>query len=122
MNNSNGRIDLNPKIWGPKAWFFIDSVIIGYSNNPSDKDKNIMRQFMLSLLYLLPCRKCRKKYHKHLEKHPLSNDILSSRKLLFKWFNNIHNNIRLSNKKNIIKLQAIVTYYALQYSIKIQLF
>jgi len=33
------RTNLNPNIWGPKTWFFIDSIILSYPDNPSNEDK-----------------------------------------------------------------------------------
>jgi hypothetical protein len=29
------RNNLNPKIWGPSGWFFIDSIVLSYPDNPT---------------------------------------------------------------------------------------
>ena len=51
-------IDYNPKIWGPKAWFFIETIILSYPDNPTLNDKNTFKNFFNSLAFILPCRKC----------------------------------------------------------------
>ena len=41
-NNYMNRNNYNPDIWGNKAWFFIDTSILSYPNNP---DKNTKKYF-----------------------------------------------------------------------------
>ena len=43
------RQNLNPDIWGPRAWFFLESAVIGYPENPTKEDKLQAKKFFLSL-------------------------------------------------------------------------
>ena len=37
----SNRVNINSDIWGPKAWFFIDSAILGYPDNPTPEPDKI---------------------------------------------------------------------------------
>jgi hypothetical protein len=108
---SNKRININSNTWGPKAWFFIDTVILSYPDYPNYEDIKIYKQFILSLEKLLPCEKCRKHFGDFLNKHPLDDTVLSSKPNLIKWILKCHNNVRKMQKKNEITLDDFYSYY-----------
>jgi len=56
MSNRN---NLLPTVWGPKGWFFLDSIALGYPENPSDDEKLAAKNMINSLQHLLPCYGCR---------------------------------------------------------------
>ena len=85
------RTDYNPKIWGPKAWFFIETIILSYPEIPTTHDKVIFKNFFNNLANILPCEKCRYNYKQHLISNPLTNKILSNKDLLLNWIIQIHN-------------------------------
>lgn len=80
-----------PDIWGRCAWKFLHLVTIGYPDHPTEMDKIHFYQFFENLQYVLPCEKCRKNLAQHLQKYPLTNEVLSSRKNLIKWGIDLHN-------------------------------
>ena len=43
------RQSFNPEIWGPHAWFFLETVAMGYPINPTSDDKNQMKAFFYAL-------------------------------------------------------------------------
>ena len=47
------RQNLNPNIWGPHAWFFLESIAIGYPDNPTKEEKIKAKNFFLLLESLL---------------------------------------------------------------------
>ena len=104
-------IDYNPKIWGPKAWFFIETIILSYPNNPTLNDKTIFKNFFNSLANILPCEKCRYNYKNHIKSNPLNDDILCNKNNLIEWIVKIHN---LSMGKKITK-KSMLNYYNNQY-------
>tara|TARA_B100000575_G_scaffold288338_1_gene288182 strand:- start:944 stop:1348 length:405 start_codon:yes stop_codon:yes gene_type:complete len=104
-------IDYNPKIWGPKAWFFIETIILSYPDNPTLNDKTTFKNFFNSLAYILPCRKCRYNYKNHIKSYPLNDKILSNKNNLIDWIVKIHN---LSMGKKITK-KSMLNYYINQY-------
>ena len=92
---------MNPDIWGPHAWFFLHSITINYPDNPSPEVKDAMKKLINSLVLLLPCAHCQENYTQHLIKYPLTEEILSSRKLLFRWMIDIHNEVNKIHGKKI---------------------
>jgi len=104
-------IDYNPKIWGPKAWFFIETIILSYPDNPTLNDKTKFKNFFNSLANILPCEKCRYNYKNHINLNPLNNEILDNKNNLIDWIIKIHN---LSMGKKITK-KSMLNYYINQY-------
>jgi len=105
------RKDLNPEIWGPKAWFFLDSAILSYPDNPTDNIKNSYKTFIISLKDILPCTNCREHFIKYINTNPLTDKILSSRIRIQEWILNLHNNINKFNNKDIITYKNYINYY-----------
>lgn len=90
---------VEPSIWGPCAWFFLHTITFAYPSCPTEEDKWNMKQFFESLQPVLPCKKCQLNFSKHFEKHPLTYDILCSKKELIKWLIDIHNDVNVMNGK-----------------------
>lgn len=91
------RHNLNPEIWGPHAWFFIESSVLSYPDNPTPSDKKKMSTFLKSLQYAIPCEGCRNHYKNNLKSYPLNENVLKNKDELFKWVVNLHNN---ANRRN----------------------
>lgn len=102
---------MDPKIWGPHGWFFIDSVVLNYPDNPTDTDKTNMINFFNILGNMLPCPKCQINLRQHLVDHPLNDDVLKDKESLVKWVIIIHN---YTNNK--ITFDNFVTYYKYHYN------
>ena len=107
------NINLNPLIWGPHGWFFLESIIISYPNNPTTEDKNNYKNFFTYLKHVLPCEKCRYNYSRHLKNNPLNDKVLLNKDTFFNWIINIHN---LSNGYNKYKSKSSINYYNMIYS------
>ena len=75
---------MKPEIWGPCAWIFLHSITLNYPNIPDIKEKNNMKNFIYSLAEILPCIKCKNNFKSHLQRYPLDDNILNSRKNLVK--------------------------------------
>lgn len=108
------RLNLNPKIWGPKAWFFIESCILSYPDKPTNEDINNFKNFFNSLIYILPCEKCRNNLVNHYKEYPLDNNILNNKDSLLEWFLKIHSSA--SNKS--YNLNSTLNYYKNTYDKK----
>ncbi len=93
------KFNFNPNIWGPKGWFFIDTIILSYPNNPSNEDKKIYKNFLTSIKDILPCESCRIHYTNNLKEIPLSSYYLNSRNNLIEWIILIHNKVNKINNK-----------------------
>ena len=83
---------MNPKLWGPHAWFFLHAVAESYPEKPKVSEQNNIVLFFDSLQFALPCPKCGEHYRKMLEEYPVREHV-SSKKSLVAWLVNIHNRV-----------------------------
>jgi hypothetical protein len=108
-------MNLNPKVWGPHGWFFIDSIMLSLPNKLNYEQKNIYKNFFTSLQDILPCEGCREHYKQNLIKYPLTDKVLSKKENMIKWILNVHNNVRRDAKKIPISINQYFEYYNKQY-------
>jgi hypothetical protein len=108
-------MNLNPKVWGPHGWFFIDSIVLSLPNKLNYEQKNIYKNFFTSLQDILPCEGCREHYKQNLIKYPLTEEVLSKKENMIKWLLNVHNNVRRDAKKIPISINQFFEYYNKQY-------
>ena len=106
---------MDPEIWGPHAWVFLHSVTIAYPENPSLQDKQNYKIFFNSLHKVLPCAACAHNYISHLQKIPLTDNILSDKDKLIKWLISIHNEVNKINNKKIVSYQDFIKIYENDY-------
>ena len=95
-------ININPVLWGHHLWKFMHYLTLSYPDNPSENDKFKYKNFFTIIGDYLPCEKCRVNYKEETltNKHPLTNDALSSRDNLVYWLYSLHNIVNNSlNKK-----------------------
>ena len=110
------RIDLESSIWGPNAWFFIDSICLSYPLNPTNNEKKQYKKFFYSFPVILPCFKCRIHFNEYLLDNPLNDHILSSKDNLINWILGAHNRIR----DKPIRLEDFFSYYNNKYNINVK--
>ena len=68
---------MDPNIWGPRLWFSIHSMSFTYPFYPTDKDKEIYKNYYKLLEHTLPCGLCRNNYKKPKMVYPCSEkDVL----------------------------------------------
>ena len=115
---TNNRINLDPKIWGPHGWLFIESCLLSYPNNPSNNDKSNFKNFIYSIKSILPCSNCRDHFSEYLDNHPLDDNILSSKENILKWILGAKNNVKKINGQNELTYEEFIKYYINFYSIK----
>jgi hypothetical protein len=111
------RIDLDSKVWGPNAWFFIDSIVLSYPLNPSSLEKDQYRNFFYSFPIVLPCTKCRVHFNEYITDNPLNDVILSSKDQIIKWILSAHNNISIDRQ---ITIDDYYKYYNDKYNIDVK--
>ena len=93
---------MNIKCWGTPGWTFIHIVALSYPDNPSIEDKYNYKNFFTNIQHILPCKICGNHYKKNLNKHELTDNILSSSDELFKWTVRMHNEVNILNNKKVI--------------------
>ena len=63
-------------VWGPGMWHYLHTMSFNYPVEPTIKDKNHYRDFMLSLQHVLPCKYCRINLKTNYKQMPLTmNDM-----------------------------------------------
>ena len=97
-------------IWGPKAWFFLHSVVSYYPDNPTSEQKKYMYDFFMLLPKILPCKKCQNHFQENLNQFPINNYLDSREKLVF-WLFTIHNQVnKLLGKSEYIFIALIINF------------
>lgn len=102
---------MKPEIWGPSAWLFLHTITLAYPINPSFVDKNNYKMFFNNLSNVLPCERCKSHYIQHLQVNPLTDDILSSKYKLSRWFVDIHNSVNKQTGKKIMSYEDFLDKY-----------
>lgn len=106
---------MNPQVWGPRGWFFLDSVCMAYPDRPSAQEAARMQQFFAALPHVLPCPACREHFLANLREDPVE-PALASRDALVAWILRMHNRVRTKNGQAPITLAEFYQYYSQEYS------
>jgi len=77
-------------IWGPTMWTFLHTMSFNYPIKPTLNDQKYYKEFILCLQTVLPCSHCRNNLIKHIEKFPLTNNVMKNRTSFSKYIYNLH--------------------------------
>lgn len=111
-------VNLNPQIWGPHAWFFIESIVIGLPDKISTELQNELKHFFISVSFLLPCETCRNHFSEYVKSTDIMNIDFSTKAQVLTWINSIHNNVRKRNKCKTVSIEKTIQYYNSEYNPK----
>jgi hypothetical protein len=95
----------SPEIWGRQAWHFIHMVALSYPEKPSVEDRKNFMRFFNSLPYTLPCPICGEHFKENMKTVP---PRMGSRKELFEWTVDMHNEVNKRNKKKILSYNQAI--------------
>ena len=102
---------LEPKVWGPHYWFFIQTIALQYPTMPNEVTKKKYYDFIQNLPLFIPHREIGNKFSEYLDNYPVT-PYLDSRESFIKWVNFIHNKININLKKPLISIEeGIKNYY-----------
>jgi hypothetical protein len=90
-------------------------IALGYPQNPSMDTQEGYRVYFENLHKVIPCIKCSIHYKEHLNKMPISDDILKDNRSLFKWTVAIHNSVNFSLGKPIMDFETAIDLYTKHY-------
>lgn len=108
--------NINPALWGESYWKMSHYLTMSYPENPSNDDKQYIKQYFELLQYILPCENCRNHYKSNLITYQLTDDILSSRYKLIKWLVDLHNEVnRRTGKEEMTVEKAIECYSGMEH-------
>ena len=111
---------MDPNIWGPKMWFSLHTITFTYPFKPDIEQKERFKNFFNSLEYILPCKICRVHFSKNIRKHPIDNNLINRKSLVF-WLIDIHNMVNQVNNKRKYSYDEVIKIYEKIYNKKIVL-
>lgn len=88
-------------VWGPSLWHYLHTMSFNYPVEPTQEQKHQYREFMLSLVNVLPCRYCRENLKKNYKKLPLTMAHMKSRETFSRYVYELHEHVnRMLGKKS----------------------
>ena len=96
---------MQPYIWGKYLWTSIHYISLGYPENPSKEEQNDYKEFFENLFRVIPCYTCSENYKDHLQKLPITPQVLQNTKSLFKWTVEVHNLVNKSLNKRLLSYE-----------------
>ena len=108
----NIRIDFDPRIWGPKEWFMLETIVRSLPSDLSPSLEQTVKNHLLSTSKLLPCSICRSHMEDYINITKMSELNFSKRATIVKWINDLHNLRRPNNPRTI---EQVDKYYKIQY-------
>jgi len=83
-----------------------------YPVKPSKRNKKDYKRFIICLMHILPCGKCRKNLKKNLKEMPLKDKDLKDRESFSRWVYNLHELInKMLNKKSGLTYNQVKERY-----------
>jgi len=89
MEEYKDIITIDPKYWGKCGWIFLNSIALTYDDSLKEKYK----QFILTLPYILPCKKCGYHLKNNISKIDNIDNILKNKETFITWLLEVRNNI-----------------------------
>lgn len=109
------KLDFDPRVWGPKGWFFLETIV---QSLPNDIDENLekeIKNYLICTAKFLPCTFCSIHMKEYIADTKLENEDFSRKQYVLEWLNNLHN-IRLPKDKQRT-LKQVTQYYKHAYDV-----
>ena len=103
-------IDLDPVIWGPHYWFFLNTLSMTYPKHPNDVVKKKYYDFIQNLPLFIPHSKMSKSFSDMLDIYPVS-PYLDSKDSFIRWIHFIHNKVNKKIELPQISMSKFYTDY-----------
>ena len=110
-----------PENWGPHFWYVLHLGSLQYDINPSYETRQRIKNFILSIPYILPCEKCRKHSTKFLNTYEYDyinnpnkfkmDDVVFCRTNLFMFFVDFHNYVNRNTNKKVYDYKEAYKLY-----------
>jgi len=102
---------LDPSVWGPHYWFFLNTVALNYPHYPNTITKKKYYDLFQNLPLFIPVEKVANNFSNLLQEYPIV-PYLDNRESLVRWIHFIHNKVNEQLEKPKIPLsQFYVKYY-----------
>ena len=99
-------------IWGPALWHFLHTISFNYPIEPTKDDKKNYRNFVLSLVNILPCKYCRINLKNNFKINPLKLCYMKNRDTFSRYIYKLHEMINkmLAKKSGLTYCQVREIY------------
>ena len=88
-------------VWGPAMWHALHTISFNYPTQPKEIDKKNYRNFMLSLVNVLPCKYCRENLINNYKQFPLTMNCMKNRDTFSRYVYKLHETInKMLGKKS----------------------
>jgi len=91
---------LDPKSWGPSFWSMMHWTAAGFSQCPTEDEKQNFKLFFEHLQNILPCTECRQHFTSLLKQMPIDAHLETSTKLR-QWVTDVHNAVNEQMNSNV---------------------
>lgn len=99
-------------IWGPPMWHYLHTMSFNYPVKPTNRDKKHYRDFVLNMVNVLPCGKCRKNLQRNFKKLPLTMSDMKNRFSFSLYIFKLHNLInKMLLKKSYLTYEQVRERY-----------
>ena len=90
-------------VWGPSLWHFLHTMSFNYPVDPTVDQKRQYKEFIVSLVHVLPCKYCRMNLAKNFKTLPLKHADMESRDTFSRYVYKLHEviNTMLGKKSNL---------------------
>ena len=86
-------------VWGPSMWHYLHTMSFNYPVHPTQDDKKHYRNFMKSLVNVLPCKYCRINLKTNYKNLPLRKCDMKNRESFSKYVYYLHELVNKMLKK-----------------------
>ena len=101
---------LDPKIWGPRYWFTLHTIALGFPRVPNDVTKKKYYEFIQNIPLFIPIDDIGNTFSRMLDKYPVT-PYLDSRESFMKWVHFIHNKMNVATGQPSISMEAAMSSY-----------
>lgn len=108
----NIRTDFDPRIWGPKEWFMLETIVQSLPPELDSRLQQIVKDYFMTTSKLLPCSICGSHMEEYINITKMVEMDFSKRTTIKEWLNNLHNLRRPNSPRTIKEVDA---YYKVQY-------
>ena len=98
-NDYNSGDGMLTTVWGPGMWHFLHTMSFNYPVEPTKEQKKQYRDFIMSLVNVLPCKYCRINLAKNLKTLPLKYSHMENRDTFSRYVYNLHELVNKMLKK-----------------------
>ena len=103
---------IQPKVWGPAAWFFFHSVMHNYPEQPSEDDRIRYSNFLVTFADVLPCEECRTDFSQLVYDYGQDPTFFESRENMILLGYHLHERVneKIGNKYDFSEEKLINKY------------